>query len=107
MTSSINEHDLFSNPMIEAAKKNMTLAELNRYKVLGEEMFAVDYENILECENSLENFKIQIENCVKSGLHISYLTPDEKKFMFDYVGPTWFENYGFTALDLVGLHSNF
>ena len=113
MTSEIN---LFNNPLVENAKKSMTADELNRYKILGEEMFSIDFacsnapqkdEPVSDDFDFLENCKKNIESSIASGLHISYLSDQEKKFMFDYVGDKWWEKYGFTNLDLNQLYSNF
>lgn len=103
----INENDLFDNPMIEQARKTMSAEDKNRYKILGEEMFSINFESGLECDEKLNDCKIQIENSIKSGLHISYLSDEEKKFMLDYVGDKWWELYGFQANDLEILYSNF
>jgi|APFre7841882793_1041355.scaffolds.fasta_scaffold00117_8 hypothetical protein len=106
----VNENDLFNNSMISNAKKNMTEDEINRYKRLGEEMFSIDFGDagLSEVgEASMEECKIHIEKCISSGLHISYLSTEEKNFMFSYVGDKWWEKYGFNELDLEILYSNF
>jgi|688.fasta_scaffold1153687_1 hypothetical protein len=113
MTSEIN---LFNNPLVENAKKSMSAEELNRYKILGEEMFSINFacsnalqkdEPVSDDFDFLENCKKNIESSIASGLHISYLSEQEQKFMFDYVGDKWWEKYGFTNLDLNQLYSNF
>lgn len=109
----VNENDLFNNSMISNAKKNMTEDEINRYKRLGEEMFSIDFGDAgLEAatfggDNYMEECKMHIEKCISAGLHISYLSTEEKNFMFSYVGDKWWEKYGFNELDLEILYSNF
>lgn len=103
----MNENDLFNNPMIEKAREMMSDEDKNRYKLMGEEMFSIDFESGLECNQNLDDCKTQIEDSIKSGLHISYLSSDEKKFMLDYVGDKWWETYGFHELDLETLYSNY
>jgi hypothetical protein len=94
---------LFNNPMINAAKESMSEKDLEKYRKLGESMYAnIDFEKaaVNNIPPDMEDFLVYISSAIKSGLHPSMLSHDEKKFMNEIVGEKWYENYGYVKEDL-------
>ena len=91
---------LFDNPMVNSASSAMTPEQKNKYKTVGEEMYNnIDFETGKVLDNvkdSSDYIYIQI----RSGLHPSYLTEDEKKVMFQVHGDRWYEKFGYAKEDL-------
>lgn len=106
-----NKNDtLWDNQMINMARQNMPTEELEKYKKLGESMYAdIDFPtskviNNNEIDNNLPEHMVDaviyLQEAIKSGLHPSMLSTDEKKFMNEIVGEKWYEDYGYTNEDL-------
>jgi hypothetical protein len=95
------EYDLFNNPTIDAVREAMSEEDKKRYKILGEEMFKVDFSNSdpTKMVESEEPLVYTIES-IKSGQHPSTLTGDEKEFLSSYIGPEWYKKFGFEKEDL-------
>jgi hypothetical protein len=70
-------------------------------------VFNVDFENTKTINSdtvnpdtvNIEVFS-QIDIMLKSGLHPSFLTFEEKDFLKEYVGVHWYQNYGWLENDL-------
>ena len=95
--------DLFNNPMINAVRESMSAEDLEKYKRIGESMYAnIDYEKaaVSNMPPEMEDYLVYINGAIKSGLHPSMLSTDEKKFMNEIVGEKWYEDYGYTKEDL-------
>ena len=97
------ETNLFNNPMVKAAKEAMTPKQIEEYRLKGESMYKdIDFEKC-EVENIPPFFSDAIryiEELIKSGLHISMLTQDDKNLLKEMYGNTWYLNYGYTKEDL-------
>ena len=95
--------DLFNNPMINAAKQNMTPEQLEHFKKLGESMYEnIDFEN-----NEVNNMPppmvealAYVCESIKSGLHPSFLEENEIALLKDAYGEKWYERWNFTEEDL-------
>ena len=95
--------NLFNNPMINAAREAMSSEDLEKYRKLGESMYAnIDFEKaaVNNIPPEMEDFLVYINSALKSGLHPSMLLSDEKKFMNEIVGEKWYEKYGYIKEDL-------
>ena len=98
-----NEDDLFNNPMVREASKAMSKEQKEKYKILGECMFRdVDFDS---CSvNNVPPFMAEgasrVECLLRSGLHVSSLSDDEKTLMEEVHGKEWYKSYGFTQEDL-------
>lgn len=95
--------NLFNNPMVDEIRKTMSPEDLEKYKKLGESMYAnIDYEKaaVSNMPPEMEDFLVYITSMLKSGLHPSMFSDDEKKFMNEIVGEKWYENYGYVKEDL-------
>lgn len=102
--SNINDNDLFDNPMVRAAKASMNPKEIERYRVLGEQLFgAVDFVTSESLDNpapvmdqAVEYISIQL----RSGLHPSLLENSEKELLRSIYGDSWYTNWGYVEQDL-------
>lgn len=95
-----NENDLFDNPMIEAARKAMTPEHIEDLRLKGESMYKnIDFENGT-IEQSIEDAFFILTEEIKSGLHPSFLTENEKSVMKEKLGDKWYENFGYSVEDL-------
>jgi len=95
--------NLFNNPMVDEIRKSMSPEDLEKYKKLGESMYAnIDYEKaaVSNMPPEMEDFLVYITSALKSGLHPSMFSDEEKKFMNEIVGEKWYENYGYVKEDL-------
>jgi hypothetical protein len=100
----LNQNDLFNNPMVNEAKKHLSKETLDNLKAYGEEMFSVDFETLgtktSNDDSTSEEVLIQLDIMLRSGIHPSDLTFEEKDFLKEYVGKTWYEKYGWLENDL-------
>lgn len=91
---------LYDNPMIEKIKKNMTKEQLEELKRHGEQLFSIDFEHTGTPEHKSEEVYAQIKIMLESGMHPSFLTVEEKNFLRDFIGPKWFERFGYMENDI-------
>ena len=101
--STNKKNTLWDNEMINTAKKNMSKEDLERYQKIGESMFKnIDFETSkpLGNENFLSESVAYIIEGIKSGLHPSYLTDEEKHILKEYYGEKWYEKFNYTVSDL-------
>jgi len=94
---------LFNNPFIDAARQSMTKEQLDDYERKGKCMFEdIDFDKVNETglPPFVEEPTAQIEECIKSGLHISMLTDNEKNVMKEVFGEKWYQKYGYVKEDL-------
>jgi hypothetical protein len=90
--------------MVEEARKHLPKETLENLKAYGEEMFSVDFETLgtknANNDSTSEEVLIQLEIMLRSGIHPSELTFEEKDFLKEYVGKNWYEKYGWMENDL-------
>lgn len=99
------EGNIFNNPFIESAKKAMNPKDIEKYKLLGESMYKnIDFENNT-IEQCIEDSVKKLEVAIKSGLHPSMLTDDEKTILNSELGNTWYEKFGYKKEDLTDFHT--
>jgi hypothetical protein len=100
------ENSLWNNSMITSALNAMSPEELDHYKRLGESMFSnINFEtaSITDKNNVplfLNDAASYICESIKSGLHPSMLTDDEKIIMENVLGKEWYKKYDYTKEDL-------
>ena len=107
-SSNTSKNTLWDNEMINYAKKNMSKEDLERYQKIGESMFKdIDFETSGPTdEKKNHDASVLIDSVayivegIKSGLHPSYLTVDEKNVMKEYYGEKWYEKYNYQLEDL-------
>lgn len=89
-------NDLWDNPMVRAARAQMTPDQIAQYERLGREMYGtIDFENINESKAQDDVDALEyIESALKSGLKPCDLDETEKNFMENQFGEQWYERYG-------------
>lgn len=95
--------DLFDNPMINAAKQALTPEQQEEYKKIGEQMYGdMDFETCKVLNNlpqPMVNAVEYLDECIHSGMHISYLEKNDQALMEQAFGKYWYERYGYIEAD--------
>jgi hypothetical protein len=96
-----SSNDLFDNPMIRSAMKALSPEQLEEYKRIGEYMyktnnFTKENPTNIDPEEEIRNILFYTTEDLKAGLHPQDLTPKELQILYDVVGETWYEQYGYT-----------
>lgn len=93
---------LFNNPMIENLKKTMKKEDLENYEKIGQHMYgSIDFESGKANEPFMMTDALaNLIGMIKSGLHPSMLTDDEKFFLKEMKGDEWYKSLGFVKEDL-------
>ena len=103
-----NADPLFNEKRLQEIAASLSDEDKKRYAKIGEEMYnSINFENInsqgtLATQNADE---IEMENAseikimLRSGMHISYLTRQEKDIMKNVFGNKWYEEFGFLETD--------
>ena len=113
MSKTLNNMDLFNNPMVNNARKNLSQKQIEDYKIKGEQMYGnINFENStiptdntnISVNNNLPVEMIEatmyILDSIRSGLHPSMLKTNEKELLKESYGEKWYEKYGYNELDL-------
>jgi hypothetical protein len=100
-------NDLWNNPMIRAAREQMTPEQIAQYERIGREMYGtLDFENINESKASEDDESLRyIEAALRSGLKPCDLEEVEKDFMKSVYGDNWYDRYGGYGQPLPGAAS--
>jgi len=99
-------NSLWNNSMITSALNSMSHDELEHYKKIGESMFnEIDFETASVTDKNnvplfLTDAAAYISETVKSGLHPSMLTENDKCIMENVLGKEWYKKYGYVEGDL-------
>ena len=96
--------DLFSNPLVNNALKNMSKEDLENYKKIGEHMYNnINFEDnkvIINLPPPIEEAVAYIETAIKSGLLPNDLDEDEIFCLENAFGTKWYERYGWSREDV-------
>jgi len=102
--SDIADQDLFNNPMVTAALKAMSPEEKEQYKRIGEQMYGnLNFEDaryLINPEVQISEALTCLEGQIRSGLHPTDMTDNEKAVLKDAYGEKWYEKWGFVEEDL-------
>ena len=106
-TTSCSGGSLWDNDMVRNASQAMSKTDLTKYAKLGESFYKdIDYEtsSIIDSNNIvppfMKNAVKYIQESLKSGLHPSMMTKEEKELMKSIHGNNWYEMYGYVEGDL-------
>lgn len=104
---STGDNDLFDNPMVRAASSALSDEDKERYKRLGEALYAdVDFETCKSLNNIPAPFveAVQyLELQLNSGLHPSMLEDNDKILLKDAYGAEWYKKWGYIEADLTDI----
>lgn len=98
---------IFTDPHIQAAKQALSPEERARFQKLGDGLYgSINFEtgDIAGTENDAT---LYILKALQSGLHPSELDEDEKFFLSDKLGETWWIELGYKGEDLATCEANF
>lgn len=90
---------LFDNPMFQQMKQSLSKEDQQKYDQIGKDMYeSVNFETgeVEEAVDVLSQLKIMLQ----SGLHPSFLSYEEKQFLENYLGKTWYLEFGYLENDL-------
>jgi hypothetical protein len=95
-------NDLFDNPLVREARKNMTKEQIESLAKKGEDIFVNDITLMGTQNDDTDSKEVYEQLCfmLKSGLHPSFFSRDEKDFLKNYVGEKWYEKFGYLENDL-------
>ena len=85
----MNKGSLWNNEMVQNAKKHLSAEDIQKYKEIGESMYKnIDYttSNIHNAPSILDDAVAYITESIKSGLHVSYTTKEEREILETYYG---------------------
>ena len=106
------EESLWNNPMINNARKNMSPEDLEKYRKMGESMYAdIDFptstiiteDNNLNLPEHMVEALMYIIETIKSGLHPSMLEENEIKLLEEAYGIEWYKQFGYVKEDLTDI----
>jgi hypothetical protein len=90
---------LFDNPMFQQMKQSLSKEDQKKYDQIGKELYeSVNFETG-EVEGSIDVLS-QLKIMIQSGLHPSFLSYEEKQFLENYLGKTWYLEFGYLENDL-------
>jgi hypothetical protein len=98
----MTDNDLFNNPMVQAMEANMSPAEKEKYKQLGEKLYNnIDFvQGVCLEKPPIEEAAAFICSQLRSGIHPSLLENNEKQIMSETFGPEWYKQWGYVDQDL-------
>lgn len=104
MKSSSSQATEWFNKMRESFRDKLDAKEKEKYKKLGEQFYQT-FENDQQQNNDPNNIFMEeavayVVESLKSGLHPSYLTEDEKVLMQAAFGDNWFLQWNWNENDL-------
>ncbi len=111
----MSTYSIFDDPSLKKLKESLSKEDQEKYKKSGEYMYAslpddkngkdkvimMGPEGIYDDKISQEVFD-QLSVAIRSGLHPSDLTPEEREFLENYhpLQKNWFKDFGFLENDL-------
>ena len=96
-------YNLFNDPSLMSAKRNLSPRTRDKYKRVGEKMYDFDYSNV---KNDKTLVQLMEESCreisftICNGLHPSLLDKEELDVMREVKGENWYLQYGYLEDDL-------
>jgi len=91
---------LFDNPMFQQMKQSLSKEDQEKYDKIGKELYETVNLETNEIEQESIDVIAQLGIMLRSGLHPSYLTYEEKQFLENYLGKTWYLEFGYLENDI-------
>lgn len=97
----MDSDSIFNNLNFENIKKSLNKKELKKYEEIGKDLYeSINYtDGKVITTNNDNNAKYILEG-IKSGLHPSMLSTEEKNILSETFGDEWYKKYGYTENDL-------
>jgi hypothetical protein len=97
-------YNLFDDPMINNAVKNLTPEQVEHYKNIGKEMYgSIDFEKSKVLNNIppyMDESLAYISSGLRSGILPKDLEKEEIAVLEECYGKEWYEKFGYTKDDL-------
>jgi hypothetical protein len=94
--------DIWNNPMVRDIEKNMSESDKIKYKLEGEYLYnSINFED--PNETKIKDLVAYISELLKSGMHPSYLSEEDKQTLESVYGKEWYKNFGYKKEDLDSL----
>jgi hypothetical protein len=101
---SLNDSDLFDNPMVQSAADALTDEQKQKYAKIGKELYStVDFETNKVLNNlpdPMVDTVLQLIVQLRSGLHPTDLENSDIELLKTSYGETWYTKWGYTEEDL-------
>lgn len=102
--------DLFSNPMVESAKRALTEEQQEEYKRFGEYMYTNQNYNTVETGSKVKEaspMELAFYACeaLKAGGDPRDLSPAEVSALVQVHGENWYERFGFSKEEVTQVES--
>jgi hypothetical protein len=98
-------YNLFDDPMINNAVKNLTPEQIEHYKMVGKEMYgSIDFEQskvLNKIPPYMDESLAYISSGLRSGILPKDLEKEEITVLEECYGKEWYENFGYTKEDLI------
>jgi len=100
---------LWNNSMVQSALSSMSHEDLEKYKNLGESMYSsINFETSTVTDKNnvpffLTDAAAYISETIKSGMHPSFLSDNEKYIMESVFGKEWYKKYDYVEEDLTSI----
>ena len=95
-------YSLWNNPMVNDIGKNMSESDKLKYKMEGEYMYnSIDFVD--PEKDKLQDLIAYLSEVVKSGLHPSYLSEEDKQLFDSVYGKEWYAQFGYQKEDLTSI----
>jgi hypothetical protein len=100
---------LWNNSMVQSALSSMSYEDLEKYKNLGESMYSsINFETSTVTDKNnvpffLTDAAAYIIEMIKSGMHPSFLSDNEKYIMESVFGKEWYKKYDYVEEDLTSI----
>jgi len=105
------KNDLYTNPMIDAARRAMTPEQIDEYKKIGDYMYnSVDYKAATAGaqvrDSKDEDLLVYATEALKAGGDPNDLSEPELQALTKVYGDKWYESFGFEESEVPKVRSN-
>ena len=91
--------DIWNNPLVKDIEKQMSEKDKAAYKIQGEHMYnSINFEN--PEQDRINDLVAYVSEIIKSGMHPSYLSEEDRQLLESVYGKEWYKNFGYEKTDL-------
>jgi len=97
----MSDQSMWDNPLVSRAKEVLSKDDIERMKKKGEDFYSMDFEkNDTSSTDAVGEVLQQLTAMLKSGMHPSFFSKEEKNFLKINIGEKWYEEFGYLENDL-------
>jgi hypothetical protein len=91
--------DIWNNPLVKDIEKQMSEKDKEAYKIQGEHMYnSISFEN--PEQDRINDLVAYIAETLKSGMHPSYLSEEDRQLLETVYGKEWYKHFGYEKNEL-------